>query len=56
MASFHSGRKMSCVIERFTILVNVSSIVSVNFSKNLVLHGSIWQVVGFMHFIVNSNP
>ena len=26
-----------------------------NFSKNLVLNGSIQQVVGFMDFIVNSN-
>ena len=26
-----------------------------NFIKNLVLLGSIWQVVDFMDFIVNSN-
>ena len=26
-----------------------------NLSKNLVWHGSIWQVVGFMDVIVNSN-
>ena len=55
MAYFHSCRKIPCVIERFTILVNVFSIVSVNFSENLVSHGSIWQVVDFMDFIVNCN-
>ena len=55
MANFHFGRKIPCVIERFTILVNLSSIVSMNFSKNLVLYESIWQVVGFMDFTVNRN-
>ena len=55
VANFHSGRKIPCVIERFIILVTVSSVVSINFSKNLMLYGSIQQVVSFMDFIVNSN-
>ena len=54
VAKFHSGRKIPCVIERFTILVNVSSIETINIRRNLLLHGSICQVVGFMDFIVNS--
>ena len=43
------------MMQRFTTLVNVSSIASLNFTDNLVLHRSILQVMGFMDFIVPSN-
>ena len=55
VANFHSAGKIPCMIERFMILVNISSKTSMNFSKNLVLHGSILQVVGFTDFIVPNN-
>ena len=53
-AIFQSSRNFPVVRDRLTMKVMASRIVSLNFSRNLVLQGSIVQVFGFIFLMMLS--
>ena len=53
-ATFQSSRNLPVVRDWFVIVVMASAIVSLNFNRNLVLQGTMMEVVGFICLIMLS--
>ena len=51
-ATFQSSRNSPVVRDRFVIVVMASTIISLNFSRNPVLQGSMMDIVGFIFLIM----